>query len=94
MTDEQNRPGKHVQRFFQALSELIAHLERLGEWVHEHNTEHVVKRTSMTPLEAWLADPAEIRPEPTPAEPTQEATPAEAVEDAQTVATAPEGGEA
>ncbi|MFK8909012.1 Mu transposase C-terminal domain-containing protein [Streptomyces sp. YS-3] len=36
----------------------------LGEWVHQHNTEHVVQRTGMTPLAAWQADPAEIRPEP------------------------------
>ncbi|GAB7036116.1 Mu transposase C-terminal domain-containing protein [Streptomyces sp. NPDC021749] len=40
----------------------------LSRWVHKHNTEHVVKRTSKTPLEAWLADPTEIRPEPSPEE--------------------------
>lgn len=40
----------------------------LGEWVHKHNTEHVVERTGMTPLEAWQADPAEIRPEPSASE--------------------------
>lgn len=45
-----------------------AFVSRLGEWVSEHNTQHVVQRTGMTPLEAWLADPTEIRPEPTPAE--------------------------
>jgi putative transposase len=45
-----------------------AFVQRLGEWVTEHNTQHVVERTGMTPLEAWLADPAEVRPEPTPAE--------------------------
>ncbi|MEV1026940.1 Mu transposase C-terminal domain-containing protein [Streptomyces sp. NPDC050264] len=36
----------------------------LGEWVAEHNTEHVIERTKMTPLAAWQADPTEIRPEP------------------------------
>ncbi|WP_241838234.1 Mu transposase C-terminal domain-containing protein [Streptomyces sp. CB03234] len=45
-----------------------AFVKRLGEWVTEHNTEHVMKRTGKTPLEAWLADPTEVRPEPTPAE--------------------------
>ncbi|MFD6150212.1 Mu transposase C-terminal domain-containing protein [Streptomyces sp. NPDC060243] len=40
----------------------------LGEWVHKHNTEHVIERTGMTPLEAWQADTAEIRPEPSAAE--------------------------
>ncbi|MEU2871641.1 Mu transposase C-terminal domain-containing protein [Streptomyces olivoreticuli] len=40
----------------------------LGEWVTEHNTQHVIKRTGMTPLQAWLADPAEIRPEPSASE--------------------------
>ena len=45
-----------------------AFVELLGKWVTEHNTKHVVKRTGVTPLEAWLADPTEIRPEPTPAE--------------------------
>ncbi|MGG2463744.1 Mu transposase C-terminal domain-containing protein [Streptomyces sp. RGM 3693] len=35
----------------------------LGEWVHRHNTEHVLERIGMTPLEAWQSDPAEIRPE-------------------------------
>ncbi|MDX2700433.1 Mu transposase C-terminal domain-containing protein [Streptomyces ipomoeae] len=40
----------------------------LREWVTEHNTKHVVKRTGVTPLEAWLADPTEIRPEPGPEE--------------------------
>lgn len=40
----------------------------LGEWVHQHNTEHVVERTGMTPLEAWQTDPAEIRPEPSASE--------------------------
>lgn len=45
-----------------------AFVSRLGEWVTEHNTQHVVQRTGMTPLEAWLADPSEIRPEPTAAE--------------------------
>ncbi|MFI6875798.1 Mu transposase C-terminal domain-containing protein [Streptomyces sp. NPDC050400] len=41
---------------------------RLGEWVHKHNTEHVIKRTGMTPLEAWQADTTEIRPEPSAAQ--------------------------
>lgn len=40
----------------------------LGEWVHKHDTEHVIERTGMTPLEAWQADPAEIRPEPSASE--------------------------
>ncbi|WP_424863165.1 Mu transposase C-terminal domain-containing protein [Streptomyces sp. MMS24-I29] len=40
----------------------------LRTWVDEHNTGHVIKRTGMTPLQAWLADPAEIRPEPSPTE--------------------------
>ncbi len=40
----------------------------LGEWVHKHNTEHVIKRTGMTPLQAWQADPTEIRPEPAASE--------------------------
>ncbi|QCX73724.1 Integrase core domain protein (plasmid) [Streptomyces sp. YIM 121038] len=40
----------------------------LGEWVEKHNTEHVIERTGMTPLAAWLADPAEVRPEPSAAE--------------------------
>ncbi|WP_233478036.1 transposase [Streptomyces mobaraensis] len=40
----------------------------LGEWVHQHNTEHVIERTGMTPLEAWQADPTEIRPEPSASE--------------------------
>lgn len=40
----------------------------LGAWVHQHNTEHVVERTGMTPLQAWQADPAEIRPEPSASE--------------------------
>ncbi|MFH8224741.1 Mu transposase C-terminal domain-containing protein [Streptomyces sp. NPDC018057] len=45
-----------------------AFVDLLGQWVHEHNTEHVVKRTGMTPLAAWQADAAEIRPEPSAAE--------------------------
>ncbi|WP_241990228.1 MULTISPECIES: Mu transposase C-terminal domain-containing protein [unclassified Streptomyces] len=40
----------------------------LGEWVHKHNTEHVIQRTGMTPLDAWQADPAEIRSEPSASE--------------------------
>ncbi|WP_343239211.1 transposase [Streptomyces sp. SID8014] len=40
----------------------------LGEWVHQHNTEHVIERTGLTPLEAWQSDPAEIRPEPSSSE--------------------------
>ncbi|OKI04034.1 transposase [Streptomyces sp. CB02923] len=40
----------------------------LREWVHKYNTEHVIERTGMTPLEAWQADPAEIRPEPSASE--------------------------
>ncbi|MFB6815411.1 Mu transposase C-terminal domain-containing protein [Streptomyces sp. NPDC056347] len=46
--------------------EAFVHL--LGEWVHKHNTEHVIERTGMTPLEAWQADPTEIRPEPSASE--------------------------
>ncbi|MFJ4884094.1 transposase [Streptomyces sp. NPDC088731] len=45
-----------------------AFVRLLGEWVHKHNTEHVVERTGMTPLAAWQADPTEIRPEPSAAE--------------------------
>ncbi|MFJ8313118.1 MULTISPECIES: Mu transposase C-terminal domain-containing protein [unclassified Streptomyces] len=33
----------------------------LRNWVHEHNTGHVVARTGMTPLAAWEADPAPVR---------------------------------
>lgn len=40
----------------------------LGEWVHKHNTQHVIKRTGMTPLAAWQTDPTEIRPEPSASE--------------------------
>ncbi|MFF2789806.1 Mu transposase C-terminal domain-containing protein [Streptomyces sp. NPDC058049] len=45
-----------------------AFIALLREWVLEHNTKHLLGRTGMTPLEAWLADPAEIRPEPDPAQ--------------------------
>ncbi|MFF7638560.1 Mu transposase C-terminal domain-containing protein [Kitasatospora sp. NPDC008050] len=45
-----------------------AFVDLLREWVHEHNTQHVVKRTGMTPLQAWLSDPTEVRPEPSAAE--------------------------
>lgn len=43
-------------------------VDLLDTWVTEHNTQHVVERTGMTPLQAWLADPTEIRPEPSPEE--------------------------
>ncbi|NEB79548.1 transposase [Streptomyces sp. SID14478] len=46
--------------------EAFVHL--LGQWVNEYNTEHVIERTGMTPLAAWQADPAEIRPAPSAAE--------------------------
>jgi putative transposase len=45
-----------------------AFVDLLRTWVHGHNTQHVVKRTQMTPLQAWLSDPTEIRPEPSAAE--------------------------
>ncbi|WP_237535143.1 Mu transposase C-terminal domain-containing protein [Streptomyces sp. SID3343] len=45
-----------------------AFVDLLRDWVHRHNTEHVVKRTQLTPLQAWLTDPTEIRPEPGPTE--------------------------
>ena len=45
-----------------------AFVSLLGEWVHQHNTEHVIERTKMTPLEAWQTDPTEIRPEPSACE--------------------------
>jgi putative transposase len=45
-----------------------AFVDLLREWVREHNTQHVVERTGMTPLQAWLSDPTEIRPEPSAAE--------------------------
>lgn len=40
----------------------------LRDWVTEYNTQHVINRTGMTPLQAWQADPAEVRPEPSAAE--------------------------
>ncbi|WP_405605304.1 Mu transposase C-terminal domain-containing protein [Streptomyces sp. NBC_01410] len=43
-------------------------VDLLRKWVEERNTQHVLKRTGMTPLQAWLADPTEIRPEPGPEE--------------------------
>ncbi|MEU2994650.1 Mu transposase C-terminal domain-containing protein [Streptomyces griseoincarnatus] len=45
-----------------------AFVRLLGEWVHTYNTEHVIERTGMTPLQAWQADPTEIRPEPSASE--------------------------
>ncbi|WP_345984078.1 Mu transposase C-terminal domain-containing protein [Streptomyces sp. DSS69] len=45
-----------------------AFVDLLSKWVEEYNTQHVLKRTGMTPLQAWLADPTEIRPEPSPQE--------------------------
>ncbi|MEV5880903.1 transposase [Streptomyces sp. NPDC052101] len=45
-----------------------AFVDLLRQWVEERNTQHVLERTGMTPLEAWLSDPAEIRPEPSPEE--------------------------
>ncbi|MCX5063833.1 MULTISPECIES: Mu transposase C-terminal domain-containing protein [unclassified Streptomyces] len=45
-----------------------AFVDKLRQWVEEHNTQHVLERTGMTPLEAWLSDPTEIRPEPSPEE--------------------------
>ncbi|WP_241844666.1 transposase [Kitasatospora sp. CB01950] len=45
-----------------------AFVDLLRTWVHEHNTKHVVERTQMTPLQAWLSDPTEIRPEPSAVE--------------------------
>ncbi|WP_249416671.1 Mu transposase C-terminal domain-containing protein [Streptomyces sp. TS71-3] len=45
-----------------------AFVRLLGQWVRQHNTEHVIQRTGMTPLEAWQADPTEIRPEPSASE--------------------------
>ncbi|MDI5912407.1 MULTISPECIES: hypothetical protein [Streptomyces] len=43
-------------------------VHKLRQWVEEHNTQHVLKRTGMTPLQTWLSDPTEIRPEPSPEE--------------------------
>lgn len=45
-----------------------AFVDLLRDWVHRHNTEHVLERTGLTPLQAWLTDPTEIRPEPDPAQ--------------------------
>ncbi|MFD7498014.1 Mu transposase C-terminal domain-containing protein [Streptomyces sp. NPDC059832] len=45
-----------------------AFVDLLRTWVDERNTVHVLKRTRMTPLQAWQTDLAEIRPEPGPAE--------------------------
>lgn len=45
-----------------------AFVDLLRKWVDEYNTQHVLKRTGMTPLQAWLSDPTEIRPEPSPQE--------------------------
>ncbi|WP_457467440.1 Mu transposase C-terminal domain-containing protein [Streptomyces sp. TE4109] len=45
-----------------------AFVDLLRTWVDEHNTGHVLNRTGMTPLQSWLADPAEIRSEPSPTE--------------------------